>query len=1229
MSEPDVSAPKPTSPFVHLHVHSTYSLLDGACSVKGLVKKAKALGMPALAITDHGNLFAQKLFYDVALKEGGIKPILGCEAYVAIEDHTLRTKKSGNHLVLLAKNLTGYKNLLKLISIAHTEGMYYKPRIDKALLERYHEGLIVSSACLAGEIPRAIEAGNLAYAEETALWFKRLFGEDFYLEIMLHHSTNDSLNSKVYERQLIVNKGVLELGKKLDIKVIATNDVHFLNQEDADAHDILLCINTNSKYNDVNRLRYTQQEWFKSYEEMCANLPENIEQIQNTLEIADKVEVYELNSSPIMPVFPIPEEFGSDESYRQDFPEDKLKEEFGDRYSKLGSYDKVLRIKFESDYLAKLTWDGAARRWGESITPEIKERIAFELDTIKTMGFPGYFLIVQDFIQAARDMGVLVGPGRGSAAGAAVAYCLGITNIDPIAYDLLFERFLNPDRISMPDIDIDFDDEGRQRVLEWVTKKYGEDRVSHIATFGAMAPKSCIKDVSRALDVPIPESARLAKLVPEVPKITFAKAYKQSAELLAEKDSPDPTVRKILTLSETLEGSIRQTGVHACGIIISRDSLMETIPVMPTDGESLLTTQYDGHFVEPIGLLKMDFLGLKTLSVIKAAIASIKESCAIDLDIDKIPIDDKKTFELFSRGDTAGLFQFESDGMRTHLRGLKPNRFEDLVAMNALYRPGPMQYIPQFIKRKHGEEPIVYDHPLMEPYLKDTYGITVYQEQVMLQSRALGQFTRGQSDTLRKAMGKKMIDVMNDLKEKFKKGCLTNPDFMKDCKDEAHAIELIDKIWGDWQKFAEYAFNKSHSVCYAYVAYQTGYLKAHYPAEFMCAQISSEIGNFDKMPGLVMAANDMGLTVVPPNINLSHSRFFPIKDSILFGLGAIKGVGEVAGEAIVQERTENGPYRGLIDFCKRLGRQSNKRVIESLIYAGAMDCFEGFHRGQLLANVDFALKRAASAIRDKESGQDSLFDLLSEDDKSASYDEEALPNAPEIPQKELLQKERELLGIYVSGHPLDRYREQIYSLQTSKLSDLVKVSHNSDVRVLGLLASASKRLSKTSQEPWMILGLDDGETTIEALAFPRAYKNYAEACIPDTVVCVCGKLVNENDSVKIFANEVYSLEDAAKNFARALKINCPVSNTPESIEKLEQTAQVLRLNKGSLPVELILELPQYDVTLSTADTFNVALSQPCIDALQAIWGNKAVAYQAKPQIFMEERGNRYRGPRKN
>ena len=745
--------------FTHFHVHSQYSILDGAASIPGLIDKAIADGMPAISLTDHGSMYGIKLFYDSCRKKG-IKPILGCETYVARVSRFNKTQqidRSGEHLILLAKNLTGYKNLVKLVSAAHVEGFYYRPRIDKELLQQYHEGLIVSSACLGGEIDQKIMAGNIEGAEAAAKWYQDLFGEDYYLEVMRHPAADPKQRAEIYDQQQLCIQEKIKIAKKLGIKLLATNDVHFLNEEDAEAHDLLICLSTKKDIDDPKRMRYTRQEWFKTTQEMIDLFPDLPEAIANTQEVTDKVEEYQLDSDPLMPVFPIPPELGTEEEYRKKYsPEDLFNEFTRDekgnvvmseedaqkKIKKLGGIDRLYRIKLEADYLKELTMKGVVKRYGENPAPEIMERIIFELHIMKTMGFPGYFLIVQDFIQAARDMGVIVGPGRGSAAGSAVAYCLGITNIDPIKYDLLFERFLNPDRISLPDIDVDFDDAGRQQVLEWVTQKYGADKVSHIVTFGSMAAKMAIKDVARVLKLELSESNRLAKMVPEAPKMTLKKAYKENPDLEKEKQSANPLISKTIQFAETLEGSIRQTGVHACGILISRDPLTDHIPIMPTEGESLMTTQYDGHFVEPIGLIKMDFLGLRTLSIIKTCLENIKISRHLVLDENKIPLDDEETFKLFSRGDTTGLFQFESPGMKKHLRALQPNRFEDLVAMNALYRPGPMEYIPSFIRRKHGEEPIEYDHPMMEPYLKDTYGITVYQEQVMLQSRALGNFTQ-------------------------------------------------------------------------------------------------------------------------------------------------------------------------------------------------------------------------------------------------------------------------------------------------------------------------------------------------------------------------------------------------------------------------------------------------------------------------------------------------------
>ena len=1065
------------SDFVHLHLHTTYSLLDGQCQINPLVLRARKWGMPALAVTDHGNLFALKAFYDACHSTKKkfadvppIKPILGCETYVtSTGDYLSRDKNEYRyHLCLHAKNLTGYRNLVKLISEAHINGVYYgHARIDHGLLEKYHEGLHCSSACIAGEIAHAIDLGDMAAAEKAAKWHKELFGDDFSLEVMLHKSEKFGPDiplraqnefKDLYERQLKVVKAMLELGRKLDIRVIATNDVHFLDKEDDDSHDVLLALSTGKKMSDDKRMVYTGQEYFKTGDEMSALFAENPELIANTAAVAERIEEYKLDSDPIMPKFEIPVSFGTEEGTKAKYDEETLTAMYPEgRVKKLGGYDKVIRIQFEAEYLASLVWEGAKRRWGDPVPKEIAERVQFELDTIRTMGFPGYFLIVHDYIFAARSMGVWVGPGRGSAAGSAVAYALCITNVDPLKYDLLFERFLNPDRISMPDIDVDFDDSGRERVIDYVTQKYGADHVAHIVTFGQMAAKSAIKDVGRVMDYPLPDTNKLASYVPDTPKIDFSKARKESPDLEAAFNSEDETVHKLMERAARLEGSIRQPGVHACGIIISRDPLIETLPVMPTPEkggakkatkekadeekkDKLLTTQYDGHFVEPVGLLKMDFLGLKTLTVEKECVALLgKRNPRVpealwnadgELDTDKIPDDDRETYELFGRGETTGLFQFESPGMKKWLMALRPERLSDLVAMNALYRPGPMDYIPTFVARKQGREPVTYDHPLMEKYLKDTYGVTVYQEQVMLQSRLLAGFTRGESDKLRKAMGKKLMDIMNELKAKFIKGCLANPEFRVDkWKDEAEAQKLIEKIWTDWEAFASYAFNKSHAVCYAWVAYQTGYLKAHYPAEFMCAQISSEIGNFDKLPGFVAEARDIGLDLLLPDVNESGARFVPTKDSkgIRYGLGGIKGVGALAAEAIVAEREANGPYTGFMDFCMRLAGANviNRRVLENLTRTGAFSTLEP-NRAKLLNNIDYALKKAQQRAKEQASAQTSFFDLMAGGEEKHSDAE--LANFPPFAPAEDLKNERDYLGVYISGDPLSACRRCISEL---------------------------------------------------------------------------------------------------------------------------------------------------------------------------------------------------------
>ena len=1169
-----------TMKFTHFHVHSQYSILDGAASIPGLIEKAKADGQAALALTDHGNMFGIKLFYDTC-RQKGIKPILGCEAYVArvsLYNKEKPVDRSGEHLIILAKNLTGYLNLVKLCSTAFCDGFYYRPRIDKTQLEKHHEGLIISSACLGGEIDQKIMAGDLEGAEKAALWYKNLFCEDYYLKVMRHPAADPKQRAEIYDNQQRCIQEKIKIARKLNIKLIATNDVHFLNEEDAEAHDLLICLNTRKDIDDPTRMRYTRQEWFKTTQEMIDLFPDLPEAIENTQEITDKVEEYELDSDPLMPVFPIPPELGTEEEYRQKFSQEDLfneftrdekgnvvltEEEANKKIKKLGGYDRLYRIKLEADYLKELTMKGVVKRYGENPSPEIMERIIFELHIMKTMGFPGYFLIVQDFIRAARDMGVIVGPGRGSAAGSAVAYCLGITNIDPIKYDLLFERFLNPDRISLPDIDVDFDDAGRQQVLEWVTEKYGADKVSHIVTFGSMAAKMAIKDVARVLKLELSEANRLAKMVPEAPKMTLKKAYKENPDLEKEKQSLNPLISKTIQFAETLEGSIRQTGVHACGILISRDPLTDHIPIMPTEGESLMTTQYDGHFVEPIGLIKMDFLGLRTLSIIKTCLDNIKKSKHIVLNENEIPLDDEETFKLFTRGDTTGLFQFESPGMKKHLRALQPNRFEDLVAMNALYRPGPMEYIPSFIRRKHGEEPIEYDHPMMEPYLKDTYGITVYQEQVMLQSRALGLFTRGQSDTLRKAMGKKKFELLAELKGKFVEGCKNNPDFVQGAKEKGKNVEeLVNKIWGDWEAFASYAFNKSHSVCYAYIAYQTGFLKAHYPAEFMAANLSNNLSDITKVTVFMDECKRMGLSVLAPDVNESYNDFtVNSHGQIRFGMAAIKGVGEAAVEKIIEEREKNGPYKDVYDFFERIDYKSvNKKTIENLVTAGGLDSF-GYHRAQYLHLVDATTTVLDNLVNYGQKNQQDSMNLQATLFGELDGFEVTKPNIPDCEpwhDYEKSKKEKELIGIYLTSHPLDPYKLEMQLLCTpvEELNSGLETFKGKEINIAGIITAKREGKTKTGKD-FGILTLEDFSGTYELAFFGKDYTDFRQYFIDETAIYVKGKVGpkwgKEGNELTFTIQKVGLLEALTENAIRSITLQVDIEKlTLETVTEIHE-----------------------------------------------------------------------------
>ncbi len=1087
--------------FVHLHVHTYYSILDGQSSVERLVDKAVGNGMRAMAITDHGNMFAIKNFYNYCNKvnkklkaEGkpAFKPILGCEMYVARHKKESKIKENGDmggkHLVVLAKNYVGYKNLIKLVSRAWVDGFYMRPRTDHDDLERFHEGLIVSSACIAGEVPSKILKDDIEGARESIRWFKRVFGEDYYLELQRHEVTNPSIhaNRQTYPLQQKANRMLLQLAKEENVKVICTNDAHFVDEENAEAHDHLICLSTGKDLDDPNRLLYTKQEWFKTREEMNQVFSDLPEVLRNTCEIADKVEFYSIDNAPIMPFFPIPEDFGTEEKLRQTVSNEAIFKEFTtdengnnimseeeakSKVNKLGGIDKLYRIKLEADYLAKLSYEGAKKLYGEPLTDEVEERIKFELHIMKTMGFPGYFLIVQDFINTAREsLGVMVGPGRGSAAGSVVAYCLGITKIDPIKYDLLFERFLNPDRISLPDIDTDFDDDGRGKVLEWVENKYGRENCAHIITYGTMATKNSLKDVARVERVPIPQANSLCKSIPDkLPdnlKMNLENAIKVVPELQEAETSSDLKLKNTIKYAKMLEGTVRGTGVHACGFIICRDPISDWVPVSIAEdksdpGHKLRCTQYDGHVIEDTGLIKMDFLGLKTLSILKEAVENIRFTKGIEIDLDNIPIDDALTYELYSAGRTVGIFQFESVGMQTHLRALQPTLFEDLIAMNALYRPGPMDYIPDFIARKKDPSKIVYDIPCMEKYLKDTYGITVYQEQVMLLARQLANFTRGQSDTLRKAMGKKMIDKMNELEALFYEGG----------KQNGHDPKVLNKIWEDWKKFASYAFNKSHATCYSWVSFQTAYLKAHYPAEYMAAVLSRNLNNIVEITKFIDECRAIDIKVLGPNVNESRQKFSPNhKGEIRFGLSAIKGIGEAATLSIVEEREKNGDYKDIYDFVQRVNLSSvNKKCLELLALSGALDCFTNIKREQYLTKnakgevfIDNLIRYGQRYQAEQNEAQNSLFG----GEDAANI---AVPTPPELDkwsQIELLNRERECVGIYLSAHPLDEFNIVLKGLCNTKcteLDDLSTLSTKENIVLGGIITSVESRLTKTGK----------------------------------------------------------------------------------------------------------------------------------------------------------------------
>ena len=1245
--------------FVHLHVHTQYSILDGQSSIENLFNRAEELGMPGLAITDHGNMYGVKEFFKFAKKHPGVKPVIGCEVYVSVGDHRVK-EKGYYHLILLAKNYEGYKNLVKIVSTAHIEGMYYRPRVSHEVLEQYHEGLICSSACMAGEVPRAILAGDMKKVDEVIDWHKRVFGDDYYLEVMLHKTEVPGLSREVYDNQMIYNEVIFQLAEKHGVKVIATNDVHFVRKEDGPVHDRLICLTTNSYVDDPDRLRYTQQEYLKSEDEMLALFPDHPEAIINTLEVLGKVEEYSIDSDPILPVYEIDPAFMED----IDAQMEKYKEVIdAGRCDKKGNY-RGDGFCHSVAYLCHLTYQGAHQRYGETFTAEQAERIDFELKTISRMGFPDYFLIVQDYIAASRAMGSMVGPGRGSAAGSVVAYCLKITNLDPIRYQLLFERFLNPDRISMPDIDVDFED--LTKAHSYVEKKYGADHVSRVITFGTMAAKSAIKDVARISRVSIDESNRLAKMVPdrlsekkekEYPfnpkldelkpgfkvvekeveeevdgqkvlvkktfqrgmedvdvKITLKNCYRLVPEFIDELANGPELNKEVLKYAQALEGCVRQVGMHACATIIGRGDLTNFLPMTLSKdkdtGEYVRTSQYDGHYIEDVGMLKMDFLGLITLSIIHNCLDLIKERFGEDIDIEAIPIDDKPTYELYGRGDTVSVFQFESEGMQTWLQKLRPTRFEDLIAMNALYRPGPMDYIPDFVARKQGEQAIEYDLPEMAEYLEDTYGVTVYQEQVMLLSQKLAGFTKGEADKLRKAMGKKQIDILNSLKGKFMEGGMKN----------GHPEKVLDKIWKDWEKFAQYAFNKSHATCYAWVSYQTGWLKTHYPSEFF-ASCLTYAKSMEEIKKIMDDARGHGIRILSPDVNESSATYTVNKDGdVRFSLGGMKGFGANIVDLILKDRDENGLYTDIYDFVERMGGVVNRKAFETLLYAGALDGFGIKRRQYELPGrsgqpfIDEIVRYGELYRNDTVDAAASLFGDI----------EEMKPERPAVPEMAgeedylgLLQKEKELVGMYLSSHPLDKYRFEMENFTTCELANLPNfvsecelAKKSAKVSVAGLVTDYKQLLTKKGA-PYSRTMLEDYSGSYELTLFTREHEQFFKYMVPHDALFLEG-VIEERYFLRpeeraqgktvpytFKLQSVTLLGNVAESRIKAFSINIETPMlTPAFREGL---VKVIRKHKGGTPLEVFFFDPdtRYRIQLKS-NKYQVAVSEELLADLRLL-----------------------------
>jgi len=1189
--------------FSHLHVHTQYSLLDGAAAIDGLYKKAAKYNMPALAITDHGNMFGAFEFVAQAWKntkvvgkdangkdilEPTIKPIVGCEFYVVKDRHqktfSKELKDERFHQVLLAKNKIGYQNLVKLTSLGFIEGMYSKyPRIDKELIEKYHEGLIATTCCIGAYVPQTILNKGEEAAEAEFKWWLDLFGEDYYIEIQRHE----------IKEQEVINNTLLKFAKKHNVHVIATNDSHYIDQEDSNAHDILLCINTGEKQatpgfddfvNDdaiVKNRRFkfpNNQFYFKSPDEMKQLFHDIPESIDNTNRIVDKVEVLNLKKDILLPNFPIPQAF------------------------KVHTDDTLNQWEF----LKHITYEGAKMRYTD-ISPEAQERIDFELNTIKIMGFAGYFLIVSDFIKAGRDMGVFVGPGRGSAAGSVVAYCIGITNIDPIKYNLLFERFLNPDRKSMPDIDTDFDDEGRQRVIDYVVQKYGKEQVAQIITYGTMAAKSSIKDVARVMDLPLSESNMLAKLVPDKPGTDLGRVLKapltkkdgeksleekeglqaedlENVKQLREIYNGTDLRAKVLKEAERLEGSVRNTGIHAAGIIIAPKDLTELLPVSIAKDSPLWVTQIQGNVIEEAGVIKMDFLGLKTLSILKTALELIKQNHGIDIEIDNIPLDDTTTFELYQRGETNATFQFESVGMQKYLRELKPDKFGDLIAMNALYRPGPIAYIPTFIERKMGREAISYDVPDMEEHLQETYGITVYQEQVMLLSQKLAGFSKGDADVLRKAMGKKQKAVLDKMKAQFISGATA----------KGHPADKLEKIWTDWEAFAQYAFNKSHSTCYAFVAYQTAYLKAHYPSEYMAA-VLNHAGSIEKITFFMEECKRMGLKVLGPDVNESLKGFaVNSKGEIRFGLGGLKGAGDAAVDTIIEERKKDGLYKDVFDFSKRLvGRNVNKKSLESIAYSGGFDCFPELHRaqyfyiaeGEKLSGLEKIIAYGQAQQTAKTGSSNTLFgDFATE----MNVPTPKIAPCEQWGLTEKLDHEKDVTGMFMSGHPLDNFKFEMKYYGIIQLSDFNEVKDNPALmqsnagkpfRIAGLVTDAQHRTTKTGRN-FGILTLEDFSGKTEIALWSDDYMRFKDYLDKGKNVLVNGffKASWKADSYEFKVSSINLLETAKQNLTKSIEIGLHPSAV--SAEFVSFMSNNVMQNPGKSTLKFTINEPREQIKIN-------------------------------------------------